>query len=163
MTDENGGAATTENPSAPTPPLAPIVIEAQFVKDLSFENPQGIAGIAGSQKSPSVSIDLKTSSRPLAENSYEVSLVIRGEAKTEEHVIFIVETTYAGIFTLNDIPEESIKPVLLIEGPRMLFPFARSIVANAARDGGFPPLMINPIDFAALYHQQHGDPAAGQA
>ena len=78
-------------------------------------------------------------------------MFIRGEAKSEDKTVFIVELTYGGIVTISNVPEENIQPLLLIETPRHLFPFARSIVANVTRDGGFPPLLINPMDFEALY------------
>jgi len=84
-----------------------------------------------------------------------LAIVIRGEAKTPEATVFIVELTYAGVLKISNAPEDAIGPILLIEGARLLFPFARNIVADVSRDGGFPPLLINPIDFAQLYRDQH--------
>ena len=89
---------------------------------------------------------------------HEVTLFIRGEAETDGKTVFIVELTYGGIITINVSDPETAKPILLIEAPRHLFPFARGIVANVTRDGGFPPLLINPLDFAAMYIEQHGMP-----
>ena len=88
---------------------------------------------------------------------FEVSVFIRAEAAVDANPVFIVELTYAGVVQVSGVAEEEVKPVVLIEGPRHLFPFARSIVSNAVRDGGFPPLLINPIDFAGLYIEQHVD------
>jgi preprotein translocase subunit SecB len=82
---------------------------------------------------------------------------IRAEAALEDAPVFIVELTYAGIVQVSGVPEEDVKPIVLIEGPRHLFPFARAIISNAVRDGGFPPLLINPIDFAQLFIDQHVD------
>jgi len=133
------------------PPGIPMVIEGQYIKDLSFENPSGFESLALVQRGPRVGVEINTQVRPLTAGRYEVSLFIRGEAQLDDKPLFIVELTYAGLFHLQNIPEESIQPVLMIEGPRLLFPFARCIVADATRDGGFPPLYINPVDFVAMY------------
>jgi len=140
----------------------PIMIGAQYIKDLSFENPQGPEVLVSMSDSPQVNIDVNTSARALAEDVYEVALFIRGEAKSDNKTVFIVELTYGGIITLSNVPEENIQPLLLIEAPRHLFPFARGIVANVTRDGGFPPLLINPMDFVALYNdaQTESEPEA---
>lgn len=132
-----------------------IGIEAQYIKDLSFENPLGPDAAAAIQTNPEVSIEVTTSARPLDGNRYEVILLIRGEARAADSVVFILELTYGGVLTLSNVPEDAIGPILMIEGARLLFPFARNIVADISRDGGFPPLFINPIDFVELYQQQH--------
>ncbi len=138
--------------AAPSPQLG---IEAQYIKDLSFENPLGPGAAAALRKQPQVEVELTTAARELSPGRYEITLVVRGQAKVDNTSLFIAELTYGGIFTLQNVPAEAVKPVLLIEGPRMLFPFARNIVAEITRDGGFPPLLINPIDFVQLYRQQH--------
>ena len=136
----------------------PFMIGAQFIKDLSFENPRGIETLSAIDKHPEVDVDVSTNAQPISdEGVYEVSVFIRAEAAIDDSPVFIVELTYAGIIQIAGLPEEEIKPVVLTEGPRHLFPFARSIISNAVRDGGFPPLMINPIDFGALYVEQHVD------
>jgi preprotein translocase subunit SecB len=140
------------NGEADTQDLPPIMIGAQYIKDLSFENPQGPEVLVAMSDSPQVNIDINTSARSLADDVYEVALFIRGEAKSDDKTVFIVELTYGGIITLNNVPEEDVQPLLLIEAPRHLFPFARSIVADVTRDGGFPPLLINPMDFVSLYN-----------
>lgn len=146
------GAAEAEGALAP-----PLLIGAQYVKDLSFENPLGAEAVSALPDSPNVQIDVNASARPLDDDSFEVSLFIRGEAKAGDRTVFIVELTYAGIVAVNrqEVPEENLHPLVMIEGPRHLFPFARAVVANTTRDGGFPPLMIGPIDFAALYFERH--------
>ncbi len=140
--------------------LPPIMIGAQYIKDLSFENPQGPEVLVSMSDSPQVNIDVNTSARALADDVYEVTLFIRGEAKSEDKTVFIVELTYGGIITLHKVPEENVQPLLLIEAPRHLFPFARSIIADVTRDGGFPPLLINPMDFVALYNDAQTEQAA---
>lgn len=132
-----------------------ILIEAQYIKDLSYENLAGPNSVALAEQSPEVNIEVNTSARNLEENKYEVTLVIRGEAKSAENTIFILELTYAGALEVTNAPKDAIGPILLIEGARLLFPFARNIVADVSRDGGFPPLFINPIDFVQLYRDQH--------
>lgn len=136
--------------------LAPeIGIESQYIKDLSFENPLGPNAQSAVEHNPSVSVEVSTSARPLDDTRYEVTLFVRGEAKLEDSTVFIIELTYGASITLNNVPEDAIAPILLIEGARLIFPFARNIVAEVTRDGGFPPLFINPIDFVQLYREQH--------
>ena len=132
-----------------------IGVETQFIKDLSFENPVGPNATEVVTKAPEVNVEVSTNARPLDGDRYEVAIMIRGEAKTPETTVFIVELTYAGVLTISNAPKDAIGPILLIEGARLLFPFARNIVADVSRDGGFPPLLINPIDFAQLYRDQH--------
>lgn len=147
-TPENGGA--NAEPQQP-----PLVINGQYVKDLSFESPNspGILGeLQGAQPDVNVNVDTKAGKLEGADNAYEVVLDIRAELKLGDKVGFMAELSYAGVFTVN-VPEEHLGPVLLIECPRMLFPFARAILGDATRDGGFVPLMLQPIDFAALYQQ----------
>lgn len=152
---------TTQPPdSAPGPngsETPPLVIGAQYIKDLSFENPLGPEALAMLTEAPAVEIEINTNVRHLEETTYEVTLFLRGEAKADDKTVFIAELTYGGIVSVNNVPEESIHPILAIDAPRHLFPFARAIIANVTRDGGFPPMMINPIDFASLYMQQFGD------
>jgi len=131
--------------------FAPIQVNAQYIKDLSFEVPGApnvFVELAGSQPELSVRVDLNA--LPMGGNAFEVSLQLAIEAKTQDKVAFIVELTYAGLFSLA-VPEEHLQPVLLIEAPRLLFPFARAIIADITAGGGLPPLMMQPIDFAALY------------
>ena len=131
-----------------------MFINAQYLKDLSFENPNPLESFKQSQEKPNIQVNVNTVVKKLPENAYEVTLDIKTEGKIKDKVAFIAEISYAGIFSLNKIPPEHEKPILLIEAPRMLFPFARNILAETTRDGGYPPLMLNPIDFNALYQKQ---------
>ena len=135
--------------------MPPLTINAQYIKDLSFEHPNPATSLQPSDVQPAIDINVDVGADNIAENTFEVTLTIKANAKRGEDVLFISELQYGGIFTLGaDIPKEAVHPVLMIECPRLLFPFARSIIANTTREGGFPPLSLNPIDFAALYHQQ---------
>jgi len=132
-----------------------IGIEHQYIKDLSFENPLGPASANAIQNNPQVSVEVRTSARSIAEGHYEVCLMIHGRATMGDSTVFIVELTYGAVVGLVNVPDEAVQPILLIEAARMLFPFARNIVADVTRDGGFPPLFLQPIDFMQLYREQH--------
>ncbi|WP_207455742.1 protein-export chaperone SecB [Azospirillum sp. SYSU D00513] len=136
------------------PTSLPMNVLAQYVKDLSFENPNAPQSLMPNQAQPQVNIGVDVQVRPVGEDVYEVVLQLRAEAKQGESVAFLAELAYAGLFQLPGLPQEHHRPVLMIEAPRMLFPFARAIISDATRDGGFPPLMINPIDFADLFRRQ---------
>jgi preprotein translocase subunit SecB len=149
----------------PQPQALPLTIQAQYLKDLSFENPQAPGHYAELQTAaqssgPNVNIEVSTNARNLGSDNYEVILVLRGEAKHDNRTLFLAEVSYAGVFTVQGLTEDQAKPLLLIEAPRHLFPFARAIMADATRDGGFPPLMIHPIDFADLFRRQQQQGAA---
>jgi preprotein translocase subunit SecB len=141
------------------PAVAPLTVNVQYVKDLSFEVPGAPHIFTSLRGQPQVNINLDVQVRPLVEgqSTYEVNLAIRAEAtdptSTAEPkpIVFIAELSYAGLFTLAGIPENSVEPVLLVECPRLLFPFARTILADVTRDGGFPPVLLQPIDFVALW------------
>ena len=130
-----------------------LFINAQYLKDLSFENPNPLEAYKSDEK-PEIKVSVNTVVKKLPDKAFEVTLDIKTEGKKKDKLSFIAEVSYAGIFTLNQVPPEHEKPLLLIEAPRMLFPFARYILADVTRDGGYPPLMLNPIDFAALYRKQ---------
>ena len=129
---------------------ASIQINAQYIKDLSFENPRAPMSLQD-QSQPSIDVNVDVKAARVAEKSYEVALAITANANSDSGQVFILELTYAGVFTLTGIPEANISGMLLVECPRLLFPFARAIVADATRDGGYPPLMIQPVDFARLF------------
>jgi preprotein translocase subunit SecB len=134
--------------------LPPLQVNAQYIKDLSFEVP-GAPAIYGelAAGSPEISVRVDLAAEPLQKNTFEVVLKLAIDAKIKDSTAFIVELSYGGVFTLN-VPEEHLQPILLIECPRLLFPFARNIVADVTRDGGFPPMMLQPIDFVTLYRSR---------
>jgi preprotein translocase subunit SecB len=145
MADGNGGAAL----NAPT--LNALV---QYTKDLSFENPNAPNSLGPQSKPPNISIQVNVNARQIAEADYEVELLLEGSAGEAAETLFKFELNYAGIFRVLNIPQSDVQPVVMIECPRLLFPFARQIVAEAVRNGGFPPLYIDPIDFAGLFRQR---------
>jgi preprotein translocase subunit SecB len=134
----------------------PITIHAQYIKDFSFENPSPIASFSNeSNAQPNISVGIQAKADNLGGRNFEVVLEIRIDATREKAPLFVTELSYAGIVTLGDnVSESEAGPLLMIESPRLLFPFARNILADVTRDGGFPPLMLAPVDFAALYEQQ---------
>ncbi len=131
-----------------------LMIQTQYIKDLSFENPRSPRTVEGGQVRPEITVRIDVRTRPLENDRHEVALNLNVEAKAEQETAFVLELSYAGVFALMNIPQESLQPVLLVEAPRLLFPFARRIVADVTRDGGYPPLMIDPIDFMALYRRR---------
>ena len=135
----------------PAAALPPIQINAQYIKDLSFEAPTapGIYGIL-QQTPPDVKINVDVASSQFESNIHEVTLTIEVNCTVGEDTAFVLELEYAGLFVIN-VPEEHLAAVLYIECPRLLFPFARNILADVSRDGGFPPLLLNPVDFVAMY------------
>lgn len=133
-------------------PIRQIAINAQYIKDLSFENPNAPASLAGSNEAPKIDVSVDIRVQNLKDDTFEVVLVINSQAKAGKHNIFVIELAYAGVFTIN-VPEQDREAVLMIYCPGVIFPFARRILADISRDGGFPPLMLDPIDFASLYAQ----------
>lgn len=136
-------------------------IVAQFIKDLSFENPGAAANIT---QRPQIELGVDLNARKLDEEHFEVELKVRVDAKHEARPLFLLEVAYAGIMRLQNIPDAATQQaILLIQAPHLLFPFVRRIVADVVRDGGMPPLMIEPIDFVQLYQAKMGQAAAAQA
>ena len=131
-----------------------LSVLAQYVKDLSFENPAAPQSLRGRQTAPTINISINVHGGQITNNEVEVELKLDVRAVDGEAILFAIELAYAGLFRLTAIPQEQLQPVLMIECPRLLFPFARQIIADASRNGGFPPLMIDPVDFVALYRQR---------
>ena len=138
---------------------ASLQILAQYMKDLSFENPNAPKSLGGSEDSPEVGVSVNVNVQQVGKSEFEVGLHFRVETKRGEEVSFLTELVYCGLFRATNIPEENLRPVLLIEAPRQIFPFARRILSDVTRDGGFPPLMLDPIDFATLYLQNQANEA----
>ena len=149
MAEKTGNSESQEAAAGPR-----LAILTQYVKDMSFENPKAPRGLQANATRPEIQIRVDVAAKPMSDGHYEITLQLNVEAKSGEETVFLMELAYAGIFLLANIPSESLQPLLLIECPRLLFPFARRIVADATRDGGFPPLMIDPIDFVSLYRRK---------
>ncbi|HEX3500843.1 MAG TPA: protein-export chaperone SecB [Stellaceae bacterium] len=146
----------TGSPPGGAAPAGPpqLFINAQYVKDLSFENPRAPQSLIQQKAQPEVSLDVDVKARNLAPDLFEVALTISAEAKAEGETAFIVQLTYCGVVSAQNATPEILNAMIMIETPRLLFPFARNVIATATRDGGFPPLLINPIDFAALVRRE---------
>jgi preprotein translocase subunit SecB len=134
-----------------TAPQAGVL--SQYVKDLSFENPNAPA-VYQWQGQPQIDVQFHIASGQVGDDMYEVVLKVEVKATSADKTAFQVELAYAGLFALRNIPEDQLQPFLLAEAPRLLFPFARRVLADTVRDGGFPPLMLEPIDFGQLYMAQ---------
>ena len=132
---------------------------AQYVKDLSFENPNAPA-VYQWQDAPQIDVQFNIGSQAVAEDVFEVVLKTEAKATVGDKTAFQIELLYAGLFGIRNVSEDQIQPFLLAEAPRLLFPFARRVIADTTRDGNFPPLMLEPIDFGALYMQQLEQQAA---
>lgn len=148
----------TDTPDMATQPPADaaqagpaIRVMSQYIKDLSFENPG--ATVEG-QPNIELGIDVSATSKNAAENVFEVTLKLNARAGTQDSALFILEMDYSGLFQVSGFAQADLEPILLIECPRLLFPFARRIIADISAEGGFPPLRIDPVDFAALYSTQ---------
>lgn len=159
--------ATGNISSAPLPAEADaaqqqLVINAQYIKDLSFENPRAPASLRQLGTPPSVEINVDVKAQSMGSDNYEVVLTINAGAKVQDESLFLIELTYGAIITVRNVPQDLLGAVVLVETPRLMFPFARNIIAETTRDGGFPPLMINPIDFGELLRRNAtAEPAAG--
>jgi len=144
--------ATQDNqPQAGQPNLSVLV---QYVKDLSFENPGAPQSLRPRSNPPSINVSVGVQSNPLGDDQYEIEIRIETRGVIGEETLFAAEVVYAGVFRFANIPADQVRPLALIECPRLLFPFARQIIAEATRNGGFPQLLIEPVDFVSLYQQQ---------
>ena len=149
------GAAKAGNGAQPS-----LNVLAQYVKDLSFESPGAPATLRNREKAPGININVNVNANPVSENEFDVTLTLNAKAGSEKDVLFNVELIYGGVFRIAGFPQEHMLPLLFIECPRLLFPFARQVIAEATRNGGFPPLMIDPIDFAQMFQQRMAEEQA---
>jgi preprotein translocase subunit SecB len=160
--------ATTGNGGpAPSPGAqqnqAQLTVLGQYIKDFSFENPNAPRSLTPSQTQPAINIQINVGAQQLAQTDFEVSLNLEGKAESAGTVLFAFDLTFAGVFRVQNVPTETLQPLVMIECPRLLFPFAREIVATSVRNGGFPPLLLDPVDFVALYQQRVAQTQAPQA
>lgn len=162
----------TATPPQGTQPVMPVMVNIQYVKDLSFEVPGAPMIYTTLKAAPRVDINLDVQVRRVQEgqNVFEVTLAIRAEANEAQangaaggpagSRVFLAELSYAGIFTINSVAESQVEPLLLVECPRLLFPFARNLLSEVTREGGFPPVLLQPIDFVALWQSRRAQAAA---
>ena len=149
MSSTNGGPfEDTASNSAPQ-----LMVLAQYIKDLSFENPNAPGSLQQTTQ-PQIAISVNVATNPLSDTDIEVTLRLEGKAEIAGSMMFNIELQFAGVFRIQNVPQEQVQPLVLIECPRLLFPFAREIIATSVRNGGFPPLLLDPIDFVSLYQQR---------
>jgi len=146
MSTTNGGPPEEMQPQ--------LNVVAQYIKDFSFENPNAPQSLSGGGEPPQIGIQINVAANPLSDTDIEVLLKLDGKAETAGKLMFRFELEFAGVFRIRNVPQESLNSIVLIECPRLLFPFAREIIATAVRNGGFPPLLLDPVDFVALYRQK---------
>ena len=163
MASDSGNGPATQNGGTLPPPQAQqqqLIINAQYIKDLSFENPRAPQNLGQPGGQPAVEINVDVKAQSLGTENFEVVLNINASAKVQEDLLFLVELSYGAVITVRNVPQDLLNAAVLVETPRLMFPFARNIIADTTRDGGFPPLMINPIDFGELLRR---NAAAAQA
>ena len=153
------GAAAPQN--GQQAPLPQIRILAQYIKDLSFENPNIERLLAGPGENPNLKVEFNVNARPMADKLFESSIHFTAQAASNAGVIYECEMVYAGLFQLENLPTEALEPVLMINCPTLLFPFMRRLIADISREGGYPPLLLDPIDFTQVYLQRQQAVAAG--
>ena len=160
MSDEVPGNGQTPDQAAGAALGQQLIINAQYIKDLSFENPRAPQSLMQQAAPPSVEINIDVKAQSIGPDAYEVVLTLKASASVQNDTLFLVELTYGAIATIRNMPPQIMPQIVLVETPRLMFPFARNIIAETTRDGGFPPLMINPVDFAELLRRNQ---AAGGA
>jgi preprotein translocase subunit SecB len=146
MSTTNGGSPEDLQPQ--------LNVVAQYIKDFSFENPNAPQSLSSGKEPPQIGIQINVAATPLSDSEIEIVLKLEGKAETAGTLLFRFELDFAGVFRIRNVPQESLNAVVLIECPRLLFPFAREIIATAVRNGGFPPLLLDPVDFVALYRNK---------
>ena len=156
MANETNSGSNGAEPQVPSS----INILAQYVKDLSFENPGAPLSLQARDKAPSININVNVNANPLGESDFDVQLALNADDKDGDKILFVAELVYGGVFRITGFPQEHMLPLLFIECPRLVFPFARQIIADVTRNGGFPPLMIDPIDFAQMFSQRMAEEQA---
>lgn len=149
--DEPAAEATTLGNAESEQQQRQIVVHAQYVKDLSFENPNAPDILMSPPAQPDVEIGVNVGARSLHGEQYEVTLTLSAKAKSEDKTLFLAELSYCAIVSAQNVDQQTLNPLIMIEAPRLMFPFARAIVSDMTRDGGFMPLSIQPIDFVAVY------------
>lgn len=165
MTDVAPESEASENGAGAAPAEPGVRVLAQFIRDLSFENPRAPDSLQSSQAQPKIDLGVEVGARGRADGLFEVDLKLNASATRDDETVFQLELVYGGLFHIGGVPENELEPVLLIECPRFLFPFARRLVSDLTQEGGFPPFLLDPLDFARIYAARRGGAAetAGNA
>lgn len=152
--------AEDSKPEAGNEEIPRFHVTGQYVKDLSFENPGAPGTLVSMDEKPQIEVNIDLGAKKMRDDLYEVTLHINAKAKSKDKSVFLVDLAYAGIFTLMNIPEERLEQILMVDCPFILFPYARRVVSDVTRDGGFPPLMLEPIDFFSMFRRKKEAAAA---
>ncbi|TPE52545.1 protein-export chaperone SecB [Amaricoccus solimangrovi] len=160
MAEENGAQDNAAQQAQAQPRLS---ILTQYVRDLSFENIAAQKGVASPESAPEISIKVNVEATGRGEDRYEVAIKLTVNSAIQDAPVFIVELDYAGLFLIQNMPQDQLHPLMMIECPRLIFPFARRVISDVTRDGGFPPLNLEPIDFLGLYRAELARRQAAQA
>ncbi len=153
----------TPAPGAGDAAAPSLRVLAQYLKDLSFENPKAPQIFSGMSEAPNIAVSVDVNARGIGEDQYEVELTVSANATSNDEPVFVVESAYAGAFEIKNVPQEQLEIVLLVECPRIIFPFLRQILAETTQTGNFPPVMLDPIDFLSIYEQRRRAAAASPA
>src|SRR5947209_20014078 len=156
----NGGPPQEPQQQQAAPQLSVL---GQYIKDFSVENPNAPRSLTPTQTQPAINIQINVGVQQLGETDYEVTLKLEGKAESTGTLLFAFDLTFAGVFRIQNVPQETLQPLVMIECPRLLFPFAREIVATAVRNGCFQPLLLDPVDFVSLYQQRAAQAAQAAA
>lgn len=154
MADENTNENENTNGADGQPAGPMLQVLAQYTKDMSFENPNAPNSLRSNLPAPGVNINIEIGRQMLGDDTVEVVLMLKADARRDDEVAFIAEVEYAGLFAFSGVGVEEIQPLIMIECPRLLFPFARQIMAEITQNGGFPPIMLEPPDFAAMFREE---------
>lgn len=149
----------SETPISAAADKPAIFLRAQYIKDLSFESPRAPASIFSLREPPQMDVNINLAAQRLDEKVFELAIQISARAVAEKTTIFLCDVVYAGVLEMQSIPDTAVESTLFIQGAQLLYPFARRVVADLTRDGGFPPLQLEPMDFVALYQQRATQPA----
>jgi preprotein translocase subunit SecB len=157
---DNGSSSPSQPPAGAAGQPLQVRVVGQYIKDLSFENPNIRKLIDGPGEKPTLRVEVNVNATKMADRIFESAIDFKAEATSQAGVIYDLELSYAGLFEIQSIPEQALEPFLLINCPSLLFPFLRRLVADLTREGGFPPLLLDPIDFAGLFMQKQQQGAA---
>ena len=161
--EETPPASGGAEPKEPTPQGgASIALRAQYIKDLSFENPRAPQSLFSLKEPPQMEVSINLGAQRLDEAVFELAIQINARAISENATLFMIDLVYGGVFEVKNVPEEALDQVVFIQGGFLLYPFARRVIVDITRDGGFPPLQMDPIDFFSLYNQQRGNAGAAK-
>ena len=160
--EPSGNGNIARPPTGAAPPAVQVRVVGQYIKDLSFENPNVGRLLDGPGEKPALRVEVNVNATKVRDKVFESAIEFKAEANSKAGVIYDMELTYAGMFEVQNLPDQALEPFLLINCPALLFPFLRRLVADLTREGGFPPLLLDPIDFAALFMQKKQGQAAGQ-